>query len=44
MGFVLRRSIPSSSGLVGLVLAVGFLFVVFAGASRCGSPRSSPSG
>ena len=30
MGFVLRRSIPSLAGLVGLALAVGYLAVVFA--------------
>jgi Zn-dependent protease with chaperone function len=32
MGYVLRRSIPSIVGLVGLGLGVGFLLVAFAGA------------
>jgi Zn-dependent protease with chaperone function len=32
MGFVLRRSLPSIVGLIGLAIAVGFLLVVFAGA------------
>ena len=32
MGFVLRRSLPSIVGLIGLAVAVGFLLVVFAGA------------
>src|SRR5262245_43911136 len=32
MGFVLRRSIPSLGGLLALALAIGVLFVVFAGA------------
>jgi Zn-dependent protease with chaperone function len=32
MGYVLRRSIPSIVGLIGLGLAVGFLLVVFLGA------------
>ncbi|MFN8034348.1 MAG: M48 family metalloprotease [Acidimicrobiia bacterium] len=32
MGFVLRRSLPSLTGLVGLLLAVGVAAVVFAGA------------
>ena len=29
MGFVLRRSLPSLGGLVGLLLAVGVAVVVF---------------
>jgi Zn-dependent protease with chaperone function len=32
MGFVLRRSLPSIVGLIGLAVGVGFLLVVFAGA------------
>src|SRR6478672_10417289 len=32
MKFVLRRSLPSIGGLVGLLLAVGFAVVVFLGA------------
>jgi Zn-dependent protease with chaperone function len=32
MGFVLRRSLPSLTGLLALLLAVGFAAVVFAGA------------
>jgi Zn-dependent protease with chaperone function len=32
MGFVLRRSLPSIIGLIGLTVAVGFLLVIFAGA------------
>ncbi|HSS08268.1 MAG TPA: zinc metalloprotease HtpX [Acidimicrobiales bacterium] len=32
MGFVLRRSLPSVAGLLALVLAIGGLLVVFAGA------------
>jgi Zn-dependent protease with chaperone function len=32
MSFVLRKSIPSVSGLMGLLLAVGFAFVAFLGA------------
>jgi Zn-dependent protease with chaperone function len=31
MGFVLRRSLPSIAGLLGLLLAVGFAVVVFIG-------------
>jgi Zn-dependent protease with chaperone function len=38
MGFVLRRSLPSIGGLIGLLLAVGFAGVVFLGA-----PMSFPA-
>ncbi|MDQ1374067.1 MAG: hypothetical protein QOJ09_1405, partial [Actinomycetota bacterium] len=32
MSFVLRKSLPSISGLLGLLLIVGFAFVFFLGA------------